>query len=81
MFYASENITLKQTNKQIKKNHIILKSKHETSPGPLKKKFEKFNQTSGQDGSTGRHIVPPQTIKRRTTINLKTKKQPELTEN
>ena len=29
--------------------------------------------TSGQDGGVGRHTMPPHTIKRRTTINLKTK--------
>ena len=36
---------------------------------------------SSQDGGVGRHTVPPHTTKRRTTTNLKTKKQPELTEN
>ena len=34
--------------------------------------------TSGQDGGIGRHTVPPRTTKRRTTTNLKTKKQSEL---
>ena len=29
----------------------------------------------------GRHTVPPCTTERKITINLKTKKQPELTEN
>ena len=37
--------------------------------------------TSGQDGCIGRHTVPPHTTKRRTTTNVKTKNQPELTEN
>ena len=37
-------------------------------------------RASGQDGGVGRHTVPPCTTKRRTTTNLKTKKQPELTE-
>ena len=31
------------------------------------------NETSGQHGGIGRHIVPPPTTKRRTTANLKTK--------
>ena len=35
---------------------------------------------SGQGGGIGRHTVPPRTTKRRTITNLKTKKQPELTE-
>ena len=40
-----------------------------------------YKRTSGQDGGIGRHAVPPQTTKRRTTKKLKTKKQPELIEN
>ena len=37
--------------------------------------------TSGQDGGVGRHTAqPPRPTKRRTITNLKTKKQPELTE-
>ena len=38
-------------------------------------------QTSDQDGGVGRHTVSPRTTKRRTATNLKTKKQPKLTEN
>ena len=40
-----------------------------------------YLQTASQDGGIGRHTVPPCTTKRRTTTNLKTKKQLELTEN
>ena len=36
--------------------------------------------TSGQDGGVGRLTVPPRKAKRRTT-NLKTNKNPTLTEN
>ena len=36
--------------------------------------------TSGQDGGVGRLTVPPRKAKRRTT-NLKTNKNPKLTEN
>ena len=38
-------------------------------------------RTFGQDGGIGRYTVPPCTTKRRTTTNLKSKKQPELPEN
>ena len=31
--------------------------------------------TSGQDGGIGRYTLPPHTTKRRTTPNLKTKKE------
>ena len=37
--------------------------------------------TSSQDGGIGRHTVPPRTTKTRSTTNLKTKTQRELTEN
>ena len=38
-------------------------------------------ESSGQDGGAGRYTVPPHRTKRRTTTNIKTKKQPELLEN
>ena len=38
-------------------------------------------RTSGQDGGVSRYTMPHCTTKRRTTINLKTKKQPQLPEN
>ena len=37
--------------------------------------------TSSQDGGIGRHTLPPRITKTRTTTNLKTKTQRELTEN
>ena len=39
-----------------------------------------LNKDFSQDGGIGRHTVPPCTTKR-TTTNLNTKKQPELTDN
>ena len=38
-------------------------------------------RTSGQDGGVGGYTVPPRTTNRRTTTNLKNRKQPELAEN
>ena len=38
-------------------------------------------RTSNQDGDIGRYTLPPHRTKRRTTTNIKTKKQPELLEN
>ena len=42
----------------------IMKLINGTSIGSI---FFFFMETSGQDGSVGRHTVPPHTIKRRTT--------------
>ena len=39
------------------------------------------NRTSGREGGIGRCTLSPRTTKRRTTTNLKTKKQLELPEN
>ena len=47
----------------------------------LKTYLKNKKGTSSQDGGIGRYTVPPHITKRRTTTNLKTKKQPELTEN
>ena len=42
--------------------------------------YEEYRGTSGQDGGIGRHTVPPDTTKRRTT-NLKTKNNQNCSEN
>ena len=47
-----------------------LKCRNYTDPSCYLKRSK---QTSGQDGSIGRHTVPPCTTKIRTTTNLKTK--------
>ena len=41
----------------------------------------RITETSSQDVGICRYILPPCTTKRRTTTNLKSKKQPELPEN
>ena len=43
--------------------------------------FKSPHMASGQDGDIGRYTLLPHTTKRKTTTNLKTKKQPELPEN
>ena len=54
---------------------------HKVPVNLLKKIKDTRNRASSQGGGIGRYTVPPCTTRRRTTTNLKSKKQPELPEN
>ena len=67
-----ERVPNKLDPKRTTPRHIMIK---------MPKVKDKERETSSQDGCVGRYTVPPRTTKTRSTTNLKTKTQRELTEN